>query len=390
MSSISKNTALLGALTFAAKSAAHGIVTGIVSDGQYNLGYDPAFQYQRPPPTVAGWSIPTVQDRGFVSDLNGADIICHRGATPGGAYVKAVAGGTLEFQWTEWPESHHGPVIDYLAPCPDGDCTNVDKTELKFIKVAEAGLVEWNSSPGKWASDDMIANNNTWVVKIPSDVAPGKYVWRHETIALHSAHESHGAQAYPQCVNLEISGSGSNDMSGGVSAETFYSWEDPGMDINIYYPKVENYIIPGPALMEGGGSSSPQPSSTPSGAPFPSANATVSAGPTDTGTGTSSSAPTTSSKPVRPIGGGSGPRPPYGGQPSASVTITNIPSVPTKDVEPSPVSPSQPEQPPVQPPVQPGNGESSGPGTGVSPISFTSTFTGRIGKPTKFTCYLEE
>lgn len=227
MSMINKNTALAGALAFAAKTAAHGIVTGIVADGTYNLGYDPAFQYQRPPPAVAGWSIPDVQDRGFVSDLNGPDIICHRGATPGQAYVEIAAGGTLEFQWTEWPESHHGPVIDYLAPCGD-DCTTVDKESLKFIKVAEAGLVDGAPSPGHWASDDLISNNNTWSVKVPSDIAPGKYVWRHETIALHAAHEAQGAQPYPQCVNVEITGSGSNDLSGGISAEDFYTWDDAG------------------------------------------------------------------------------------------------------------------------------------------------------------------
>src|SRR3954447_11334899 len=129
MSQISKNTALAGALVFAAKVAAHGFVTGIVADGQYNLGYDPGFQYQSPPPTVAGWSMPQVHDIGFVSDINGPDIICHRAATPGGAYVKVAAGGTLQFQWTAW--GHPGPIIDYLAPCPGGDCTNVDKTALR-------------------------------------------------------------------------------------------------------------------------------------------------------------------------------------------------------------------------------------------------------------------
>jgi lytic cellulose monooxygenase (C1-hydroxylating) len=385
MSIISKNIALAGALAFASKAAAHGIVTGIVADGQYNLGYDPAFQYQRPPPTVAGWSIPTVQDRGFVTDLNGPDIICHKGATPGGAYVQIAAGGTLEFQWTEWPESHHGPVIDYLAPCPGGDCTTVEKTDLKFIKVAEAGLINGSPAPGKWASDDMIANNNTWVVKVPADIAPGKYVWRHETIALHSSHEEHGAQPYPQCVNVEITGSGTNELSGGISATEFYSWTDPGIFLNIYYPALTSYEIPGPPLMEGGSADGSEPST-------PSASAT---GP-PYGNSTATSTTTTSAGRPRPTGKPGGADKP---------TTTTAPVEATESVKPITKSPEATEQPasptgsagesPQGPPSPPSGGPPSPPPPPPSKpdtpaVSFTSTFTGRIGKPTKFTCYLEE
>lgn len=44
-----------------------------------------------------------------------------------------------------------------------------------------------------------IANNLTSTVAIPSDIAPGNYVIRHEIIALHSAGQENGAQSYPQC-----------------------------------------------------------------------------------------------------------------------------------------------------------------------------------------------
>ncbi|ETN42051.1 uncharacterized protein HMPREF1541_03990 [Cyphellophora europaea CBS 101466] len=380
---INKNTAIAGVLAFAAKTAAHGIVTGIVADGQYNLGYDPGFKYRNPPPTVAGWSIPTVEDRGFVSDLNGPDIVCHRGATNGQTYVKVAAGGTLEFQWTEWPEAHHGPMIDYLAPC-GGDCTTVEKTSLKFIKVAEAGLNNGSPAPGSWASDDMRTNNNTWVVKVPSDVAPGKYVWRHETIALHSAHESHGAQPYPQCVNVEISGSGTNDMSGGQSAEEFYSWTDPGIELNIYYPPLTSYEIPGPPLMEGGGSGSGSAPAPSSGYSFPSG-----------GYSNSTIHPTGGSGP-KPTGRPGGNKPPGG-----SVSITATPTAATQVVEtstvPTPQVPAAEEGDDSIKPVVPNPGAGApAPEVGeqkpssTAPASFTSTWTGRIGKPTKFTCYAEE
>ncbi|KAK5528769.1 hypothetical protein LTR23_010950, partial [Exophiala sp. CCFEE 6169] len=215
MSLAIKSTALIGALALISKVSAHGIVQGIVAGGKWYSGYSPSFQYQNPPPVVAGWSTPENEDTGFVSDYTSPDIICHKGATPGGAYVTVAAGDTVELQWTVWPESHHGPMIDYLASCGD-DCTTVDKTQLQFNKIDEAGLVDGSSPPGTWASDQLIANNNSWVVTIPSDITPGKYVLRHETIALHAAHEVGGAQNYPQCINLEITGSGTTSLSGGT------------------------------------------------------------------------------------------------------------------------------------------------------------------------------
>ena len=99
-----------------------------------------------------------------------------------------------------------GPMIDYLANC-NGDCTTVDKTKLLFNKIDEAGLINGSPPPGTWASDTKIANNNSWISTIPSTIAPGNYVLRHETITLHSAENVGGAQAYPQCINLKITGS---------------------------------------------------------------------------------------------------------------------------------------------------------------------------------------
>ena len=43
----------------------------------------------------------------------------------------------------------------------------------------------------------MIKADNTWTVTIPSNVKPGNYVLRHETIALHEAGTEGKAQLYP-------------------------------------------------------------------------------------------------------------------------------------------------------------------------------------------------
>ncbi|MCJ1285298.1 hypothetical protein MMC26_004638 [Xylographa opegraphella] len=216
-----------------------------------NPGYDPSFQFTNPCPIVAGWSSPEDSSLGFISPSNYStpEIICHLGATPGATYVTVAAGETVELQWSVWPSSHHGPVIDYLANC-NGDCVNVDKTTLLFNKIDGVGLLSDTDTPGYWASDQLIANNNSWTVTIPATLAPGNYVLRHEIIALHSAENTNGAQNYPQCVNLKITGTGTDGLFSGSLGTSLYISTDPGVLFNIYTSPL-SYSIPGPALRIG-------------------------------------------------------------------------------------------------------------------------------------------
>lgn len=72
--------------------------------------------------------------------------------------------------------SHHGPIINYLAPISGGI------NDAVWVKISEAGY-----SNGKWAVDDLIAAQGKWDVKIPATLAPGEYLLRQEIIALHEA-----------------------------------------------------------------------------------------------------------------------------------------------------------------------------------------------------------
>ncbi|KAI9759115.1 MAG: hypothetical protein M4579_002562 [Chaenotheca gracillima] len=255
MSKLISLASLLGALAYVSSVSAHGVVSGIVANGKYYPGYTPSMQFQNPPPVVVGWSIPEDLDTGFVAPdaFANPDIICHKGATPGGAHATVTAGSKVQLEWTTWPVSHHGPVIDYLASC-NGPCEKTDKTKLEFFKIDGAGLVDGSTPPGSWASDDLIANNNTWSVTIPSSIAPGNYVLRHEIIALHSAENANGAQNYPQCINLEVTGSGTAKPSG-VLGTALYKATDPGILVNIYQA-LSKYVVPGPAVFSGAASPS--------------------------------------------------------------------------------------------------------------------------------------
>ncbi|RDW76668.1 lytic polysaccharide monooxygenase auxiliary activity family 9 protein [Aspergillus mulundensis] len=243
------------ALASAAMVAGHGYVSGIVADGTYYGGYlVNQYPYSSDPPAVVGWT-EDATDLGFVdgSSYTSGDIICHKDATNAQASATVAAGGTVELQWTDWPESHHGPVIDYIANC-GGDCTTVDKTTLEWVKIGESGLIDDSNVPGTWASDNLISNNNSWTVTIPSSLAAGGYVLRHEIIALHSAGSENGAQNYPQCVNLDVTGGGSASPSGTLGTE-LYTPTDAGILVNIYQT-LDSYEIPGPALWDGASSGS--------------------------------------------------------------------------------------------------------------------------------------
>lgn len=101
--------------------------------------------------------------------------------------------------------------MTYLANC-GGDCTKFDgSTGNAWFKIDEAGLAD-----GKWASDKLIAgalamlgprlrcpdlacafiDGSKWTVTIPSSIASGQYLLRHEILALHSASTLNGGQFY--------------------------------------------------------------------------------------------------------------------------------------------------------------------------------------------------
>lgn len=178
------------------------------------------------------------------------DIICHVGATPAPLSADVKAGDTIEIHWTsDWPGSHDGPLMSFLAACPGNDCTKVDKTALKFFKISEEGLLDGTSQPKKWATGAMIKNNFTANTKIPASIVGGQYVMRHEAIALHEANRDGGAQNYPFCINLNIASTGTVAPPG-IEATKFYTPTDKGIKVDIYN-KLDKYEFPGPALFTG-------------------------------------------------------------------------------------------------------------------------------------------
>lgn len=251
----SKNSVLAAAMAGAVTSvSAHGYVSDIIIDGESHVGYNPTNAPWEPQQDSIGWEN-WATDTGFVpsTDLQDDNIICHIDGKNPPKSASVAAGTEITLQWTEWPRSHHGPVIDYLAKC-EGDCETVDKTSLRFFKIAELGQLELGAGAGEtgyWASDKFIDDGSLWKVTIPESIAPGNYVLRHEQIALHEGLEHGRTQMYPQCINLEITGGGSDNPEGVLGTE-LYSAEEPGILYNIYNDESNPvYTIPGPDVYEG-------------------------------------------------------------------------------------------------------------------------------------------
>ncbi|KAK0108734.1 Esterase/lipase/thioesterase, variant 2 [Cadophora gregata f. sp. sojae] len=240
----------------AATVSAHGYVNNASIGGVSYTGYQP---YQDPYTTPLPDRIfRAIQGNGPVEDLTSIDIQCG-GYTAGGIVGSSpakltagpvAAGSRVDLYWTLWPESHMGPVITYMALCPGGDCTKFEpKSSAVWFKVQEAGRT---GTSNVWAADAIEKAGGFLSYTIPSCLAPGSYLVRHEVIALHAAYAYPGAQFYPSCHQIKVTGSGSTKPSSLVSFPGAYKPTDPGITYDAY--KASTYTIPGPKLFTCGGS----------------------------------------------------------------------------------------------------------------------------------------
>jgi hypothetical protein len=239
--------------------SAHGRITHITtSSGTDYTGWDPELAVTSDPePPLAAWKASNLGNIYVApSRFNTSDIACHYNATPGALHVNTTAGDTLTLKWNEWPTSHVGPVLTYLAAC-NGSCSHANKESLEWVKIDELGWLnstDWDKFMlgGTWATNVLIANNFTWTVQIPSDLVAGDYVLRHEIIALHIAEGLNGAQAYPQCVNVRVAKekSGEKILGGGVLGTQLYGMRDKGIWVDVHRD-IGGYEIPGPRVWSG-------------------------------------------------------------------------------------------------------------------------------------------
>ncbi|TFK31265.1 endoglucanase-4 [Crucibulum laeve] len=236
--------------TAVSQVAAHGYVPIIRINGQSIPGWDVSKDpYTTPQPLRVVRA--TKNDSGYVADPSSADITCSIGNSklpPGPISATVAAGGTVQVQWNTWPVGHYGPILNYMAKCPSSGCSSFKgDSGSPWFKIQQDVYVN-----GVWASDTLAKSGFAYNVKIPSNIAPGNYLLRHENLALHGASNIGGAQFYPVCIQLTVTGGGSLNPSG-LSFPGTYKATDPGIHFNPYQGDAANkaYVPPGGPVYPG-------------------------------------------------------------------------------------------------------------------------------------------
>jgi len=238
----------------AALAAAHGILDSITIDGTNYPAFDPRIDLDFPGIKRITWGYQKVnslhEGTGPIEDVSSPAVACRfEPLLPPLINAVARAGSNMTFQWTAWFGNHKGPVLTYMGLLPD-EKTKVQ--DVDFFKVDEG---TYDPKTGIWGTDQLIQENSTRTVTIPSDIKPGIYVVRHEIIGLHFAwHENKekktsGAQLYPTCLKVQVTGSGTATPPGQRFPGT-YDWRDPGILVNTKYGP-NRYISPGPSVYKG-------------------------------------------------------------------------------------------------------------------------------------------
>ncbi|KAL0951979.1 hypothetical protein HGRIS_008632 [Hohenbuehelia grisea] len=240
-------------LSIAGSVVGHGYVQQITSGSSSWSGYLPySDPYYNPVPQRVVRPVP---GNGPVTDLSLIDVQCNGyseggvvGSKPAPIVATVAAGSQLALNWTLWPDSHMGPMITYMARAPSDITKWNPGSSAVWFKVHEVG----KDASGVWqAPTKLIAANGIYKFTIPPKLKAGQYLIRHEIIALHAAYSYPGAQVYPVCIQVEVTGSGSALPTSFVSFPGAYNGNTPGIVYDAY-TNTGSYPIPGPAVWTGG------------------------------------------------------------------------------------------------------------------------------------------
>ncbi|KAI0318277.1 glycosyl hydrolase family 61-domain-containing protein [Amylostereum chailletii] len=271
---------------------AHGFVHSVaVDDGQSYPGYNPFVdRYADPVPARV---VRTIPDDGPVKP-SGPDIACNIGGETGTNMTADVdAGSEVTFQWSYWPSDHLGPVSTYMTSC-NGDCSAFDASTAFWFKLDAAEGYD----NGQFASAKLMADNFSWTSTVPSALAPGQYLMRHEIVALHSTGDP---QYYPSCTQVNVHGSGS-----GVPSDSYLITMDD-LYKNVTWPDIwddfQGLTVPGPPVVQfvGGDGNTGSPAEESTGMPTASeSSASISVGSPEAST---PSVVASAVQPLSPTGG---------------------------------------------------------------------------------------
>jgi len=239
-------SSLLASAFLVAKVFAHGGVESYVVNGVEYPGFNPL-----DPPD--GQSVVQWVFSNYGPLLSASDPMsrCNNpGTGPAAKIIPVKAGSTITAKWQQ--QSHpEGPVMVYMARVGGRSSrfSSHDGRGKVWFKIAQTGLISGTVNNGSWGAGE-VKKNMKYDAKIPARLAPGKYLIRHELIALHVPNSP---QYYMQCAQLVVSGRGSAKPSRKYLASFpgTYDQDEPSLNINIYETNSTEYTPPGPAVWRG-------------------------------------------------------------------------------------------------------------------------------------------
>ncbi|KXX80646.1 Polysaccharide monooxygenase Cel61a [Madurella mycetomatis] len=161
-----------------------------------------------------------------------------------------------------------GPAVDFTSnniTCGEGGNTPPRPSSASnpagrssdsgpvWVKIDEMAF-DANASP-QWASDKLATLGASWTFTIPPNLADGEYLLRHEILGLHVAGTPMGAQFYPVCAAINVTGGGNVQLPTGISLPGAYDPTDPGILVELWHVnqgQVE-YTAPGGPVWSGAG-----------------------------------------------------------------------------------------------------------------------------------------
>lgn len=130
-------------------------------------------------------------------------------------------------------------MLTYMTSCGSSSCTTYNSSSSKWFKIQQVARVSFG---GPWAQAAVMEGFPANVT-LPSTLAPGNYLIRHEIMGLQGAVSVGGAEFYPACSQIKVGGS----QTGGPTEDELvllpgaYSDTDPG----IYDPNVSEVFTSG-------------------------------------------------------------------------------------------------------------------------------------------------
>lgn len=285
---------LLVPLLLVSYVSAHGMVAQVTVNGVTDTGKIPGISSNR------NTAIRQINTQNPTYGAENPALNCGPLAARASNVLNVNPGDTMSFKWTTadpnqtWRHDT-GPIITYLANCGDVSCTDFDSTRAQFFKIKQEG----QKSNGRWVQGDLMEGALA-TVQIPSTLAPGNYLIRHEIISLHIANRFREAEFYPSCIQIKVGGSGTGRplQSELVTFPGAYSDNDAGI---FYRDRDGPYQFPGPAIAAfvNGGPSGSAPNPDNAANPAPSSTRVAPS------TTAANVAPTNTGAPAVPVNNGS-------------------------------------------------------------------------------------